>query len=291
MNNKADKKCQGSLFDLSSDGLPTLKYRGYLGILRLNNKDRNRVYGSIASIDKVNTIISKDCFAGDDIDSVNDAFHNVVNNLIENEKFKKEQVEWKACTDWQTVASVFNILPEKFRERVECKIIDPAIIERVKGSDYEVPLYFVTKAWDYVLSGSLCGFGFMIQPTPSIDGEPPTKEDIAEFIAENNPKRMKEEARAQNNEMKMIWKEYFNIDIDLIEIDFNRFNMHMFPQVSHYREHQYFIEGPEGVYEWILSPVNYPDANYIFFDCVSALMEYCAYLQREREDPCYDEWE
>lgn len=89
----------------------------------------------------------------------------------------------------------------------------------------------------------------------------------------------------------MIWKEYFNIDIDLIEIDFNRFNMHMFPQVSHYREHQYFIEGPEGVYEWVLSPVNYPDANYIFFDCVSVLMEFCAYLQREREDPYYDEWE
>ena len=85
MNNKADKNGQGSLFDLSSDGLPTLEYRGYLGILRINSKDLNRIYGSIASIDKVDTLIGKDYFAGDDIDSVNNAFHEVVNNLIENE--------------------------------------------------------------------------------------------------------------------------------------------------------------------------------------------------------------
>ena len=60
--------------------------------------------------------------------------------------FQERCQEWKRVTDFESVRCVFNILPEEFRKRVENNTFDRSLLVSVKGGDYEVPLYYVTKA-------------------------------------------------------------------------------------------------------------------------------------------------
>lgn len=124
-----------------------------------------------------------------------------------------------------------------------------------------------------------------------IDEENPSEEEIKDFIIERKPKRFRKNAIALNNRMKEIWQEKFGINIDELDVDFSIYNQHLYPQISREEENLYFSNVPDGVNEWILSPVLYPAIDYIFFDAVSCLMELSARIAREREEEVWDLWE
>ena len=84
--------------------------------------------------------------------------------------------------------------------------------------------------------------------------------------------------------MKDLWRELFDIDIDTLEIDFHLFDMHLPPNVSTKEYEDYFSNVPNGVNEWILGSVNYPENEIIFHDSVASLMEFTAQVLLWRED-------
>jgi len=195
--------------------------------------------------------------------------------------FQERCQEWKRVTDFESVRCVFNILPEEFRKRIENNTFDRSLLVSVKGGDYEVPLYYVTKAWDVLLRGSLFPIDFMIGPEEEPDC---TQEDIKEYLEENNLSRSRCGACCDNQKMKMVWKEMFEIDIDALEIDFSQYNMHLPPNVSVDESNFYFMDACGGVNEWIMGTINRPESKDITHDVVSALMEFTAEILRWRED-------
>lgn len=259
--------------------LPTLFHKGYVSRLWYNEKDRNRIYGSICKAETPDVVAVDTCFAGDNIDEVKERFIQCVERHINIANFKSSQSLWKSKSDYLTIAAVYNILPKVFRTRILEGNFDKSVIDNVKGGFYEVPLYFVTKAWDYILNGSLCGFGFSIGPWHNKD-----KGDWYDFIVEERPNRFRCQAIANNNEMKQIWLEYFGIDIDAIDIDFSLYNRHLTPNVSSEDEYYFFQDVPDGVEEYILGPINRPSPDYVYLDTVSDLMEYAAFLNRNRPE-------
>lgn len=265
--------------------LPIFKYRGYIGILHYGYED-NRIYGSIAN-EKTPECISETCFAGDNLEEAEEWFQSSVRRAISVSEYKLKNENWKHSVDIQSISAAYNILPEVFLERINKGMFDESLLKSTVGGDYEVPLYYVTKAWDYILNGSLCGLSFMID----IGVENPNDEDIKEFILEMNPIRFREEAITLNNKMKEIWLDKFGIDINKLNVDFSIFNKNLYPQVSWADEYDYFSNVPDGVDEWILSPVIYPDINYIFYDVVSCLMEFAAKITRERQNEGWNPWD
>ena len=194
-------------------------------------------------------------------------------NSVSSKSFKERCKEWKSTTDFESVRCVFNILPDEFRKRVENNTFDKSLLTSVKGGDYEVPLYYVTKAWDVLLKGSLFPIDFMIGPE---EDEDCTENDIKEFLAEKNATRTRCKACNDNDNMKAVWKEFFDIDIDSLEVDFLKYNMHIPPNVSYEEYFEYFKDIPDGIEEWILFGINYPESEEIAYDYVSALMEFTA---------------
>lgn len=151
----------------------------------------------------------------------------------------------------------------------------------VSGGDYSVPLFYVTKAWDILLKGSLEPISFKIGPEEDDDY---TDEDLAEFIADEYATRTRCEACRANDQMKDLWKELFDIDIDSLEVNFSQFDMHLPPNVTTKEYEVYFDDVPDGVNEWILDCINHPEFEGITFDAVSSLMEFTAQVLLWRED-------
>lgn len=267
--------------------LPILEYRGFVGKIRINSKDNGRIYGVVAKSETPSKCIPHWGYAGDDIDEAFENFKITVDKIISREKYREEQRIWKSQTDYKSIALVYNILPKEFKNHVNAGKLDESLLKSVKGGYYEVPLYYVTKAWDYILKGSWCGMSFFID----YNEENPTEEDKREFFLENNPDRLRKQATEDNNMMKMIWKYLLNIDIDELEIDFSQFNAHMTPRVSEDEEYDHFYSVPDGLTEWIWNPIIYPDEKYIVFESVSCLMEFAADLQRKRTEFNFEDWE
>lgn len=184
--------------------------------------------------------------------------------------------DWKQCNaEWNnsgidiaSIACVFDILPDKLRERIGSGKYDKTLNTKVNGGFYEVPLYYVTKAWDVLLKGDLCDCDYKVEYDPYFDDE--------------EPDRLLEKAVSQNDEMKAIWREKFDIDIDNLEVDFKSFNRHIVPNVSEKSMYSYFRSVPNGIEEWVLDGINYPGTK-MCFDSVSCLMEFVAYILFERE--------
>lgn len=268
-----------------SGELPILKYRGYIAILDYGKND-HRIYGSVAKEDESEKPWER-CIAGNNLKEVEEQLQSFVNRMIRIREYNQKNQNWKHSVDSKSISAVYNILPEVLLERINNGDFDEDLLEGVVGSDYEVPLYYVTKAWDYTLNGCLCGKAYQID----IGEENPTEEDISEFIAEYNPTRFRKDAIALNNSMKEIWQDKFGINIDNLEVDFSKFNKHLHPQVAIEDEYYFFGDVPDGVDEWILTPVIYPDINYIFFDAVSCLMEFSARIARDRQSNNWAPWE
>ena len=173
-----------------------------------------------------------------------------------------------------------NILPDEFKQRVTENKFDDTLLDIVQGGDYEVPLYYVTKAWDIILKGELYPIDFMIGPEEEEDC---TEADIQEFLAEEKATRTRCEACRDNNKMKKLWKELFDVDIDTLDIDFLQFNMHLPPNVTYEEYQDYFMDVPEGIDEWILCGINHPNSDIVTYDEVSALMEFTAEVLLRRK--------
>ena len=82
--------------------------------------------------------------------------------------------------------------------------------------------------------------------------------------------------------MKLLWKKYFNIDIDALDIDFSTFNKHLPPNADEDEVYYHFQSVPNGIEEWILDGINTPTGE-CSFDDVSSLMEFAAYIGIERQ--------
>jgi predicted HicB family RNase H-like nuclease len=254
------------------DKLPVLEYKGYKAILTLNPED-NRLFGKIYSPDNPLEPMDGWGFTRDSIKDAEIIFHYQVEKIILHKENREKCLEWKKNTDFESVGSVMNILPDKFRQRLVEHRFDNSLLLSVKGGDYEVPLYYVTKAWDVLLKGSLFPIDFMIGPE---EDEDCTENDIKEFLAEKNATRTRCKACNDNDNMKAVWKEFFDIDIDSLEVDFLKYNMHIPPNFSYEEYFEYFKDIPDGIEEWILFGINYPESEEIAYDYVSALMEFTA---------------
>ena len=176
---------------------------------------------------------------------------------------------------------VFDILPQRFRERIATDKFDKALLKSVPGGDYAVPLYYVTKAWDIILKGTLDHYAFKIGPEE--DDEEEYDAALKEFMEEEHATRTRAGAIKDNDEMKVIWKEMLGVDIDNIEVDFTQYNMHLTPQVDERTFEDYFFDVSDGVLEWILDGINAPN-GVCAFESVSVLMEFTAFIIGERKE-------
>lgn len=201
-------------------------------------------------------------------------FKSMVERYLQNKAFKRKNEEWLSQTDYESISDVLNIHPKSFKQRVLDGKFDTSLLESVQGGDYAIPLFYVTKAWDEILKGKLNELDFMI----CSEEDEGTMVDDEEMLSEKQATRRRSEAISQNDEMKLLWKELFNIDIDEIEIDFNQYNMHMPPNISSEDADLYFNDVPDGIVEWIPQRINYEDDNSVTFDSVSCLMEFTAYV-------------
>lgn len=259
--------------------LPILEYKGYKALLTLNPSD-NRLWGKICTPENPSVPMDSWGFAGDNIKKAEDVFRYQVEKIISHREFNEKCHEWKNKTDYESIRCVMNILPKEFEQRISENKFDATLLDAVKGGDYEVPLYYVTKAWDIILKGELFPIDFMIGPEEEEDC---TEADIQEFLADNEATRTRCEACRDNDKMKKLWKELFDIDVDTLDIDFLRFNMHLPPNVSYEEYQEYFEDVPEGIDEWILGGINHPDSDIVAHDMVSSLMEFAAEVLLRRK--------
>lgn len=191
---------------------------------------------------------------------------------MDNNSFEDKQNAWNKRNDAVSIGCVFDILPEKFMERIEAGAFDKSLLVAVKGGDYEVPLYYVTKAWDVLLKNSLGVWSFMIGPEEDEDF---SEEALKRFLKDEGATRSRGQAVANNDRMKAVWKEKFDIDIDGLDVDFAQFNMRIPPNVSRDDFYWYFQDVPNGIMEWVLCGINHP-TGVCSFDSVSSLMEFAA---------------
>ena len=254
------------------ENITQLEYKGYKALITLNPTD-NRFLGKICTPENPLTPMDYWKFAGNDIEEARKRFHSQVEKILSYKYFEERRQEWKSNTDYKSVRCVMNILPNEFEQRIKDNMFDNSLLMPVKGGDYEVPLYYATKAWDVILKGELFPIDFMIGPEEDIAC---TEEDIKEFLEENNYTRSRCGACKDNDKMKLIWKEYFNIDIDSLEIDFLQYDMHLPPNVSRDAYQDYFMDVPDGIDEWIMGGINRPDSECVSHDELSALMEFTA---------------
>lgn len=242
-----------------------LEYKGYSTTTMISVKDL-RFYGKFISPDK--TEVEGWEIAANNYPEFKTSFESVVEKIIENDKWNRTNKEWINNTDTISIGCVFNILPVVFKERIVKKQYDLSLNTVVKGGAYEVPLYYVTKAWDILLKGDLCHNEFRVEYDPEYDDEPVD--------------RTLEDAISQNDEMKSIWKELLGIDIDLLDVNFFVYNKHLPPNASEDEMYCYFQDVPDGIEEWILDGINSPKGG-VQFDYVSSLMEFTAYTLYERQ--------
>lgn len=261
-----------------------LEYKGYTCAMYHNHDDRNRLYGKPCAPGSIKPLEDWD-FAADTIEEAKKRFETQVDKIINNENYKKKQLEWKTFADSQSIATVINILPDVFEKRIRQKEFDISLLTSVKGGDYEVPLYYVTKAWDVLLKGTLGFLSFLIGPEEDDDF---SEETLQEFIDEESILRIRSQAIEDNDRMKVLWKKYFDIDIDTLDVNFKKFDMHMPPNVSHDDCIDYFLDVPNGVSEWIFDAIKYPSDDWASFDAVSSLMEITAYVLRYERNECFD---
>lgn len=244
-----------------------LEYKGYSTTAHINKIDL-RYYGGFISPD--NEKIEHWGYAADNFPELKTRFEAMVIKIIEYEGWRAQNNTWlNSGIDKESIGCVFGILPSEFRSRIESGQYDQELNNSVRGGIYEVPLWYVTKAWDVLLKGDLCNNAWRIEYDPECD-------DPVE--------RTLEVAISQNDEIKRIWKELIGIDVDAQDINFEQFDMHLPPNVTCEEDfYNYFQDVPNGIEEWILDGINTP-SNYVNFEYVSSLMEFTAYTLKERKE-------
>ena len=134
--------------------LPNLEYKGYKGVFRFISKKEGfeaRIFSSSNLREPLEDIY----FRGRSKKYLRKRFENYVDEIIAEKFLSKNNAEWLRANDYLSVCYVYNILPDEFRKRIENNEFDKILLESVKGWDYEVPLYYITKAYDILLKDFL----------------------------------------------------------------------------------------------------------------------------------------
>lgn len=249
-----------------------LQYKGYTCLLS-HSKNSERLCGVIYAPGKTDVPIDDVQIAGKDISEINDRFVSKTESLIRHAEFQSNLERWKSEIDYLSVAAVMNILPDVFERRIKNGEFDNSLLQGVVGYDYVVPLYYVTKAWDVLLKGSLGACAFFIGPDEEDDF---CEEVLQEFMRDESASRTRAQAIEDNDKMKALWKKYFDIDIDALVVDFKQFDIHLPPNVSEDEYDRYFRDVPDGINEWIMWSINHPNESMATHDSVSSLMEFTA---------------
>lgn len=268
---------------LNSDKELHLEYKGYTAICTPNPKDRNRYYVRICPPGHPDDPMKDWVFAGSTSKEAENYFKIQVDSIIEHAEFKAKQKAWEQENDVNSIGCVFDIMPDKFLERIEANSFDKSLIDSVTSGEYTVPLYYITKAWDVLLKGTLGCWSFMIGSEEDDDF---SEESLKEFLEEEEATRSRRQAITDNDRMKSIWKEKFNIDIDAMEIDFTQFDKHIPPKASVDTFNRVFFDVPEGIVEWVMGGINHPNGE-CTFDAVSSLMELTSAVVLDRETHCF----
>lgn len=251
----------------------TLEHRGYTCIAKRHENGRWG-FGNSPNPEKADPDCQFDFYCmADNEEEARQRFAVSVDSMIAKQEYQKRDELWKSLVDYKSIAAVFNILPDVFEDIIKAGRFDESLLDKVEGGDYVVPLFYVTKAWDNLLKGSLGSLSFMIGPEEDDDF---SEEVLKEFLQEENASRSRGEAVIDNNKMKELWKNHFGIDIDALEIDFTKFDMHLPPKVTRDEYYWYFEDVPDGVNEWIMCPINHPSEDWAYHDAVSCLMEFVA---------------
>ncbi|MBO7440025.1 MAG: hypothetical protein J6U21_10155 [Bacteroidales bacterium] len=254
-----------------------LEYKGYTAVCEPNPNDRGRLYGRVYPPDNQFVPLEHWLFTGGTSDEVYQNFKTVVEKVLEHKSFNDTQEDWVHSVDYHSIRAVFNILPDEFERRIDNGYFDKSLLNGVKGGDYVVPLFYVPKAWDVLLKNSLGLVAFKIGPEEDAE-EADYENELSIFMEEHSATRTRRHAIEQNDKIKEIWKNKIGIDIDEINVDFKKFNMHIPPHVSEDEFYHYFTEVPDGVDEWIMYGINKPEAR-CTFHAVSCLMEFTAAMQ------------
>lgn len=248
----------------------TFKYKGYKITSKISKYDF-RYYGDIYPENCEGKPKARGGIASDNLTEFEHHFQNRVEGLVRQDKWKIKDNEWRnSGIDIDSIIAVFDMQPETFRKRLETKKYDESLNEIVPGGHYEVPLPYVTKAWDYILKGDLDRYSFWVEYDPDDDDEPVI--------------RTLDVAIKNNDEIKSLWKEFYGIDVDNLEVDFSHFDKHLPPNMDEDDSYEYFTGVPDGVIEWILDGILNPYGR-CHFDYVSCLMELAEYIKRERALP------
>lgn len=247
-----------------------LEYKGYTSIVY--HKNNGRLCGVIYNPGE--TTVNPDFgFYADSREEAENIFIFEVEWILRNKCYAERQEAWKKTTDWISASIVFNICPEQFRERIISGKLDLSLVKEVPGGDYMVPLYYVTKAWEEILKNKMGRMAYLVGPE---DDEENMEDAIKEYMEEEGDIRSRDEAIRQNDEMKEIWKELLGVDLDKIDVDFTKFNRHVYPSVSMNEHNCYFHDPLNGIKRWVLAVINRPNEEFIFMDAVSCLMELTA---------------
>src|SRR5574344_125461 len=222
---------------------PKLEYKGYTAyLLAKEGRYFSKVYEP-----RNNNPLEGCGFSVDTLEEAMPRFKSMGERELQNKAFKRKNEEWLSQTDYESISDVLNIHPKSFKQRVLDGKFDTSLLESVQGGDYAIPLFYVTKAWDEILKGTLTELDFLL----CSEEHAGTLVDDEAMLSEKQATRRRSEAISRNDEMKLLWKELFNIDIDEIEIDFNQYNIHMPPNISSEDADLYFYDVPDGIVEWI----------------------------------------
>lgn len=257
------------------------EYKGYFTVMKIGNHDL-RYGGDFYEMEHPEKAIEDYGFAADNETEAKKRFEGMVEMIINRQEWKLRNQLWEESDiDSESIGCVFDILPEKFRQRVVAGKFDKSLMVGVQGGDYVVPLFYVTKAWEVLLKGKLEHYAFMIGPEE--DDEDDYEAALKEFMDDTRATRTRCKACQDNDRMKEIWREMLGVDVDAIDVDFSQFNMHLPPNVGEENYNDYFFDVPDGVFEWILGGINHPSGK-CTFESVSALMEFTALIVKERKE-------
>lgn len=259
--------------------LPNLEYKGYKGVFRFISK-KEGFEGRIYPPSNPTEALEYPRFRGRSKKYLQKMFEDYVDKIIAEELLSKNNAEWLRVNDYLSVCYVYNVLPDEFRKRVENNEFDKTLLKSVKGWDYEVPLYYITKAYDVLLQD------FFIRD--DLDGYAEAfDEDWEEEDGEKIETRTFVDTLRVHQEMKKLWKDLFDIDIDRLEVDFSQYNKHLPPNVTEDESFDYFHDVPDGLTEWVLEGLIFPGIDdsllNILIKRTSCLIEYTARVLYEQE--------
>ena len=93
----------------------------------------------------------------------------------------------------RSISAVFYVMPELLLQQIESGAFDKTLLEDIGSFTCPFPIYYITKLWDFAFHDGTWGSGFQKELDDGI---------------------------RRNDEIKKIWKDYFDINTDKVIIDY-----------------------------------------------------------------------